>query len=68
MYGRMFPPYADRAVRVRFGEPIDVSAKVMAGGKRREVITDLTGEFEQSVQAELNRLNADNPHPGAELF
>ena len=68
LYGRMFPAYAERAVRVRFGQPIDVSAKVSAGGKPRELIADLTDAFEQSVQTELDNLNADNPHPGAQLF
>ena len=68
LYGRMFPAYAERAVRVRFGQPIDVSAKVAAGGKPRELIADLTDAFEQSVQTELDNLSADNPHPGAQLF
>ena len=53
---------------MQFGEPIDVSAKVTAGGKPRELIADLTDAFEQSVQAELDNLNSDNPHPGAQLF
>jgi len=32
------------------------------------LIADLTDVFEQSVQTELDNLNADNPHPGAQLF
>jgi len=68
LYSRMFPAYADRTVRVRFGEPIDISAKIATGGKPRELMAGLTDSFEQSVQAELDNLNADNPHPGAQLF
>lgn len=68
LHGRMFPAYAERVVRVRFGKPIDVSVKVSAGGKTRELIAELTDAFEQSVQTEMDNLNADNTHPGAQLF
>ncbi len=68
LYSRMYPAYANRAVLVRFGEPIDVSAKMADGSKPRERMADLTDVFEQSVQAEMDRLNANNPHPGAEMF
>ena len=68
LFSRAFPPYAERAVMVRLGEPIDVSEKLAAGGKSREVMAGLTEEFERGVQVGLDELNKANPHPGAELF
>ena len=68
LYSRSFPVYAKRAAVVRFGEPIDVSEKLAAGGKRRQVMAELTDEFEQGVQAGLDEINAHNTHPGAEMF
>ena len=68
LYGRMYPAYAERAVQVRFGEPIDIADTMSAGVKARELVADLTAVFEKSVQGELDRLNADNPYPGARIF
>jgi len=45
-----------------------VSEKLAAGGKRRQVMAELTDEFEQGVQAGLDEINAHNTHPGAEMF
>ena len=45
-----------------------VSAKMTDGSKPRERIADLTDVFEQSVQTEMDRLNANNSYPGAEMF
>lgn len=68
LFSRAFPPYAERTVMVRLGEPIDVSEKLAVGGKSREVMAGLTEEFERGVQVGLDELNKANPHPGAELF
>ena len=68
LFSRAFPPYAERVVMVRLGEPIEVSEKLAVGGKSREVMAGLTEEFERGVQAGMDELNKANPHPGAELF
>jgi len=68
LYSRAFPPYGERVVMVRLGEPIEVSEQLVSGGKSREVMTGLTDEFERGVQAGLDELNKANSHPGAELF
>jgi len=68
LYSRMYSAHANRAVLVHFGEPIDVSAKIADGSKPRERRADLTDVFEQSVQVEMGRLNANDSCPGAEMF
>ena len=68
LFSRASPAYAPRAVRVRFGAPIDVSEKLAAAAKPRLAMASLTDEFEQGVQAGLDEINAHNTHPGADLF
>ena len=47
---------------------MNVSAQTARDGKLRALIVDWTATFQNSVQAKLDRLNAANPHPGANLF
>ncbi|HIG27407.1 MAG TPA: 1-acyl-sn-glycerol-3-phosphate acyltransferase [Verrucomicrobiales bacterium] len=62
-------PGWDRHVFVRFGEPVFLTDHLGAfGQKAREAVTHLTTSFETSVQQALDRINADNPHPGGQLF
>lgn len=68
LYSRAFPAYADRAVTVRFGEPICVSEQLAAAAKPRLAMEALTGQFEAVVQTGLDHINANNPHPGGEQF
>ena len=68
LYSRAFPAYADRTVTVRFGEPICVSEQLAAATKPRLAMAALTDQFEAGVQARLDQINANNPHPGGELF
>lgn len=68
LYSRAFPAYADRAVTVRFGEPICVSEQLAAAAKSRLAMAALTEQFETGVQAGLDHINANNPNPGGEQF
>jgi endo-1,4-beta-D-glucanase Y len=68
LYSRGFLPYAERVARVRFGEPIDVSEQLASAAKPREAMANLSEQFETDVQMGLDKLNAANGLPGAELF
>ena len=68
LYSRAFPAYADRAVTVRFGEPICVTEQLAAAAKPRLAMAALTDQFEAGVQAGLDHINAHNPHPGGKPF
>ena len=68
LYSRAFPAYADRAVTVRFGDPICVSEQLGAAAKPRLAMAALTDQFEAGVQAGLDHINAHNSHPGGESF
>jgi 1-acyl-sn-glycerol-3-phosphate acyltransferase len=68
LYSRGFLPYAERVARVRFGEPIDVSEQLASAAKPREAMANLSEQFETGVQMGLDKLNAANRLPGAELF
>ena len=56
------------SLRERFGEPIDVSEKLAAGGKRRQVMAELTDEFEKGVQLGLDEINLQNKCIGSEMY
>jgi len=68
LYSRAFPAYANRAVTVRFGDPICVSEQLAAAAKPRLAMAALTDQFEAGVQAGLDQINAHNSHSGGEPF
>jgi len=68
IYSRAFPPYAERTVRVRMGEPMEVSEALAGGAKPREAMGGLTEAMEAAVQNGLDELNTENKSAGAELF
>jgi hypothetical protein len=65
---RMPAPFADREAFVRFNEPIDVSTYLERHPKLRAAVRALTEDAEAAVQAGIDRLNHDNPHPGGRAW
>ncbi len=61
-------PIGDRAVVVRFGEPIDLTRWVADGKPSRQAVGAVTAAAEGAVQAGLDAINAANPHPGGALW
>ncbi|MEM8783239.1 MAG: 1-acyl-sn-glycerol-3-phosphate acyltransferase [Planctomycetota bacterium] len=68
VFGRMPEPMGPRLAVVRFGEPIDLRAKLAEGGKLRKVVRGVTAEAESSVQAGLDTINETLNTPGSELW
>lgn len=64
----MLPPMGDRAVVVRFGEPIDLTRWVADGKPSRKAVGEVTAEAERAVQDGLDKINAANKHPGGSLW
>lgn len=64
----MPPPLSDRAVRVRFGEPIDLTPYVADGKPSRKAVAEVTARAEGAVQSKVDALNAENTHPGGTLW
>lgn len=65
---KMLGPIAERAVVVRFGEPIDLTPHVANGKPSRKAVGTVTAQAEQAVQQGLDTINAENTHPGGTLW
>lgn len=69
IYAAAREPFGPRCAYVRFGTPIEVADYLDAfSEKARVAMRRLTEQVEQAVQAGLDELNRDNPHPGGELL
>ena len=65
IYSKAHPAYAERHAYVHFGDPIDLSTHLEEFGKKsRNGVQGLTSKFEGGVQDGLDKINAQNPHPG----
>ncbi|MEM7626492.1 MAG: 1-acyl-sn-glycerol-3-phosphate acyltransferase [Planctomycetota bacterium] len=65
---RMPPPMGTRHATVRFNAPLDLRDYLTAHPKLRAAVNAFTADAEASVQAGLDQLNHDNPHPGGQLW
>ena len=63
---RMPEPMGRRHASVRFGEPIDVAQTLDSHPKLRAAVGAFTSQTEDAVQAGVDQLNHDNPHPGGQ--
>jgi len=69
LYSRATPPYGDRCVRIRFGDPIGLTQYVETfKRKARRATTTLTQTWEDAVQEGIDWLNQHNRYPGGEPF
>ncbi|MEM6458571.1 MAG: lysophospholipid acyltransferase family protein [Planctomycetota bacterium] len=66
LLGRLPRPFADRHAWVRFNPPLDLRDYLSGGTKLRAAMRNLTADAEASVQAGLDQLNLENPHPGGQ--
>jgi 1-acyl-sn-glycerol-3-phosphate acyltransferase len=60
-------PHGPRRAVLKFGEPIDVAARLKAGGKLRAVVATITTELERRIQALLDAIGPGRPIDGAKL-
>lgn len=65
---RMPPPMGNRHAYVRFNAPIDVGDILGEHPKLRGAVKAFTAATEASVQAGLDQLNHENPHPGGQMW
>lgn len=65
---KMIEPVARRKAYVRFNAPMLLDDYIGKDKRGRAAIRDLTADAEASVQAGLDEINADNPHPGGKLW
>jgi hypothetical protein len=56
-------PRGPRRVFVRLGEPIDVRARMSAGGRPRQAASALTTELESRMQSLLDTIGPGRPLP-----
>ena len=63
---KILKPIEDRGVVVQFGEPVNLADYL--GGKSRQVLPELTRQFEAAVQGGLDELAAQNDSPGGMLL
>ena len=62
-------PVGVRQAIVQVNAPVDLSGHLEGFSKSvRPVLRELTVEFEESVQRGLDQINAENSHPGGQLF
>jgi hypothetical protein len=54
-------PHAPRRAILKLGEPIDVAARLKAGGKLKPVVASLTTELHGRIQAELDGIEPGRP-------
>lgn len=68
-FSEMGTAYADRCGYVRVAEPIGLSGFLGRSPlKPKEAIQELTRLCETRVQSGIDRVNAENPHPGGEPY
>ncbi|MEM6856059.1 MAG: hypothetical protein AAF593_16765, partial [Planctomycetota bacterium] len=65
---RMPPPFANRHATVRYNPPIDVADILTAHPKMRAAVNAFTSQTEAAVQAGIDHLNLNNPHPGGQMW
>jgi len=65
---KMPPPVANRHAAVHFNAPIDVRDILTAHPKLRAAVGAFTSQTEAAVQAGIDHLNQNNPHPGGKLW
>jgi hypothetical protein len=58
-------PHGPRRAVLKLGEPIDVAARLKAGGKLKAVVGALTTELEGRIQALLDAIGPGRPLEGA---
>lgn len=63
----MSPPLAPRRAVIRLGQPIDVRARLAAGGKPRFAVSALSSELEAQMQALLDTIPPGRPMPAHAL-
>ena len=69
IYAQVQPPLAPRLAFVHFGAPIDLSDYLDSFTRRtRAAVRKLTEACEAAVQAGVDDLNNQNPHPGGRLW
>jgi 1-acyl-sn-glycerol-3-phosphate acyltransferase len=60
-------PHGPRRAVLKLGEPIDVAARLQAGGKLKAVVGTITTELEGRIQALLDAIGPGRPLDGAKL-
>ena len=65
---RMPPPMGLRHAFVRFNAPLDLRDYLTAHPKLRGAVNAFTADAEAGVQAGLDQLNHNNPHPGGQMW
>lgn len=65
---KMPPPFANRHATVHFNAPLDVRDILTAHPKLRAAVGAFTAQTETSVQAGIDHLNHNNPHPGSQMW
>lgn len=63
----MSPPLAPRRAVIRLGQPIDVRARLAAGGKPRLAVSALSSELEAQLQSLLDTIPPGRPVPAHTL-
>lgn len=68
-YSRWDRPIGDRRATMKIGEPVDLSERLEAFGKKaRGAVNQLTCDLEASVQSGLDALNEANEAEGSKAF
>ena len=67
--GKPAKPLGNRSALVHVGDPVNLAETLeQHDGKLRTAVAAATTQMEEAVQSGVDQLNADNQHPGSELF